>query len=418
MRKPSRLALVALVLSAGFAVVSYVLAAANIGTLHGATASWNGIGETTTWVFLMGFASVLGLLVARKQPDNTVWAVFALGGLLGMVSLAGDHYAGYALVTRPGAIPGGMVARFISMVAFAASWFVAGVLLPAVFPSGHVVSRRWRPAVWIGAIGAAGWGSLIFSPKAFTDDGLLGDVDLRNPIAIDFPPLTAFADLAILLLFAGMFLGIISLVVRTVRVHGDERQQIKVVAYTIAITTVVQLLVANLNEAVRLPAVIWLVVGQAGVAAIPLSIAVALLRYRLYDVDRLINRTIVYVVVMSVLGGLYAGVVILLSTATRGLARSSDLAVAATTLLIFGLFVPVRRGVQRFVDRRFYRTRYDAARTLEAFAARLREQTDLDTLGGEIRRVAVETMRPAHVGLWMPGDVTMATSPDRSVLVQ
>jgi hypothetical protein len=384
---------------------SFVLTGLNVGTLHGATASWNGFGETASWSFLMLVASVLGLIVSVRRPENVLGTVFLAGGLAGALTLVGDHYAGYALITEPGSLPFGTGARIVSFWAFVATWFLAAVLLPALFPTGHALTRRWRAAVWIGGIGAAGWCLMAFRPDAFTDDGLLGKVaGVRNPVA--FPGssmLTPVSDMAILLLFAGTFLAIISMVVRAVRSRGIERQQVKVVAYTIAVTTVLQLVVANTLQLVRFPGSVglWNAVSLVGVMAIPASLGIALLRYRLYDIDRLINRTIVYLILTALLVGIYAGAVLGLGAATQVFTRGSDVAVAGATLLIAALFFPVRRSIQSFVDRRFYRTRYDAQRTLEEFASKLRMETDLSALRGEVESVARRALQPAHVALWV-----------------
>jgi hypothetical protein len=385
---------------------SLALTALNGSTAHGATAAWNGWGEVVSWDVVMLIAAGLGVLVAAKRPENRIADVFLSGGLLGVLAVLGDQYAGYALVARPSTLPGGVFARFVSFLCFAASWFVAGVLLPALFPTGRVVSPRWRVAVWLGSAGAAMWGLLIFLPGAFADDGLLGDVPgVTNPIGISAlsGPINAVNGIGILALFGGMFIAIVSMVVRAVRSHGEERQQIKVVAYTLAVTTVVQLVIANTIDLIdfRGSEVVWNVFSNLALFAIPASIAIALLRYRLYDVDRVINRTLVYLAVTGVLVAIYGMAVVAIGALTQPITEGSDLAVAGATLVIAAMFGTVRRRVQGFVDRRFYRTRYDAARTLEAFAARLRMQTDLAALRGEIESVAWRTMKPAHVDLWV-----------------
>ena len=402
-----RRAVVALALSAAAFVGCLILTALNGSTVHGATAAWNGWGEVLSWNALMMVAVGLGMLVAIKRPGNRTADVFLAGGSLGILTVFGDQYAGYALVTRPGALPGGVAARMLSFLCFAATWFLAGVMLPAVFPTGTLVSRRWRLSLWMGGVGAALWTLLIFLPQAFTDDGLLGDVPgVTNPLgfAASAEVVNAVTGVGILALFGGMFLAIASMVVRAVRSRGEERQQIKVVAYTVAVTTIIQLVIANTLDLVSFPGsnVIWSVFSNLALLAIPVSIGVALLRHRLYDVDRLINRTIVYLVVTAVLAGAYAGAVLLMGAVTRPVTEGSDLAVAGATLVIAALFVPLRRRVQRFVDRRFYRSRYDAGRTLQSFASRLRHQTDLSALLTDIEGVAIQTMRPSFASLWVP----------------
>lgn len=388
---------------------TYLLAALNGSTRHGATASWNGFGEVTTWSVVMLSAAALGVLVSIRRPGNLVGWAFLASGLLGAIAVLGDQYAGFALVTRPGSIPGGVAARIVSYLSFSATWFAAAVLLPALFPTGRTLSKRWRVAVWLGGLGAAASGLMVFLPNAFAKDDLLGAVSgVRNPLGI--APLghvlTGVSGFGLLGLFLGMFLAIISMVVRAVRSHGEERQQVKVVAYTVAIATALQVVVANLVNVAPFPgsALVWNTVSLLGIVAVPASLAVAVLRYRLYDVDRLINRTIVYALVSSLLAALYAGAVVLAGTVTRPVDAGSDIAVAFATLTIAGVFFPLRRRMQRFVDRRFYRTRYNAGRTLDDFVARLRVQTNLDALQADVERVASETLQPAHVRLWIaPG---------------
>jgi hypothetical protein len=389
-------------LTGGAAVVMVPL---NDGVVHGATAAWNGLTETINWAGLMVFAAALGVLIASRRPGSPLSRAFVVAGILGNLSLLGDQYAGYALVARPGTVPGGVAARVVSLLSFAAVWFVAGALIPAWFPDGAHVSPRWKLATWLGGAGAAGWGSIVLLPNAFSDDGLLGKVaGVSNPLAL--PALESvirpISDFGILALFGGMFLAIISMVVRAIRSHGEERQQVKVVAYTVAITTVIQLLVANVQEQLGLPYAVFSVISFLAVVAIPASLAIAVIRYRLYDVDTVINRTLVYVVVSLVLAGAYTVAVLSFGMVTRSVIGGSDGAIAGATLVTAALFMPLRRVVQRVVDRRFYRTRYDAARTLEAFVARLRTHTELATLRTEIEEVAWRTLKPSVVSLWIP----------------
>lgn len=393
-------------LGAAAVAASYWLTALNASKIHGATAAWNGFGEVTSWVLMMGTALGLGVLVSLRRPENAMGAVFLAGGSLGILALLGDAYAGYALVTRPGSLPGGVLGRLVSFLAFSATWVVAGVLLAALFPTGKLVSRRWGIAVWLGVAGGVASSLIIFLSNAFDDEGLLGDVGgVTNPIAIPAADevLSAVSGYGILALFAGMFIAIISMLIRTKRSHGVERQQIKVVAYTLVAQTVFLLAVANLMNAVHFEGsdLLWSALSYMVTPAVPVALGVALLRYRLYDIDRLINRTIVYAVLSALLVAVYGAAVVVFGTVVRPFTEGSDLAIAAATLLVAVLFVPLRRRVQGVIDRRFYRTRYDAARTLEAFMARLRSQTDLQALRSEIELVAHQTMRPASVGLWL-----------------
>ena len=382
-----------------------VLVPLNGGVVHGATATWNGLTEVFTWVAPMTFASVLGVLIAARRPGNPLAVVFLAVGLAGSFAALADQYAGYALVARPGSVPFGVGARICSFVAFALSWFLGGVLIPALFPNGRLVSRRWRFGVWLGALGAFAWSLLVTLPNAFEGDEFLGNVPgVSNPLAVPAAAelVNAVSGFGVLALFAGMFLAVISMVVRALRSHGDERQQVKVVAYTVAIVVLLQLIVANIQEQLGLPYAVFSIVSFFTTLAVPASIAIAVLRYRLYDVDRWINRTVVYLTVMAILAGFYTVVIVSLGSITNRLVGGSDLAVAGATLVSAALFTPVRRGVQRFVDKRFYRTRYDAQQTTEEFIARLRTLADLAMLRAELEAVAHKTMRPSTVMLWLP----------------
>ncbi|HVE90981.1 MAG TPA: hypothetical protein VNE62_01590 [Actinomycetota bacterium] len=387
---------------------SLLMSVVNAHAEHAATADWNGFAETAAWSAHMLTACALGsLVVVRSRGNRAGWA-FAAGGLSGLLAVAADHYAGFALVTHPGTWTGGVAARFVSFLAFCACWTVLGAILPLVFPTGATVSRRWRPFVWLAVAGGAAFGATIFKPDAFRDDGLLGNVpSVVNPLALPAPSVVqAIADAGVFALFGAMFAGVVSLVVRAVRSHGDERQQVKVVAYAAVMVTVTSLAVANWARYVgHVPGARGAisVVEVLIFLALPVSLALSVLKYRLYDIDRIINRTFVYAALTATLAAAYAGGVFLLGQATRPLTRGSDVAVAGSTLMVAGLFRPARARLQRFIDRRFNRVRYDAARTLQDFSVHMREQTDLESLVTELRGVVARTMQPSHVSLWLPG---------------
>ncbi|HVE91510.1 MAG TPA: hypothetical protein VNE62_04285, partial [Actinomycetota bacterium] len=327
---------------------SLLMSVANAPVRHGATAAWNGFAEAGAWSAQMLTACALGSLVAVRSRGNRAGWAFAAGGLTGLLAVAADQYAGFALVTHPGTWAGGVAARFVSFIAFCACWTLLGAILPLVFPTGGTVSRRWRPFVWLAAAGGAGFAAMIFNPAAFRDDGMLGNVpSVVNPVALPgmVSVVKAITDAGLLALFAACFAGVASLVVRAVRSHGDERQQVKVVAYAAVMVTVASLAIANWARYVdHVPGARGAisVVEVLIFLALPVSLALSVLKYRLYDIDRLINRTFVYAALTATLAAAYAGGVFLLGQATRPLTRGSDVAVAGSTLMVAGLFRPAR----------------------------------------------------------------------------
>jgi hypothetical protein len=189
-----------------------------------------------------------------------------------------------------------------------------------------------------------------------------------------------------------------SLVLRLRRSHGQERLQIKWVVYAASIAAA-GFVVTFIGLGKVSDIAFWF--GLAGATAVPVAAGLAILRYRLYEIDRLINRTLVYALLTAILVGVYVGTVLLLQLALEGVTSDSNLAVAISTLAVAAAFRPLRARVQEAVDRRFYRRRYDAAQTLDAFSARLRDEVDLDSLAAELRRAVSETMEPRHVSLWL-----------------
>jgi hypothetical protein len=274
------------------------------------------------------------------------------------------------------------------------------VLYLLLFPTGRLPSRRWRPVAWLTvAFVVVGVVLAALSPGAYL--GSLGPI--RNPLGIE--GLTGiykavFFTMAPLLIVA----AVLSVFVRLRRSVGIERQQLKWFAYAVAAFAVGIILVSVITVVDTPP---WF--ERAGVAfftlagaAYPIAIGIAILRYRLYDIDRIINRTLVYGSLTAMLALVYLGGVVGLQATLRVLTgQGSTLAVVASTLAIAALFSPLRLRVQRFVDRRFYRRKYDAAKTLAAFGSRLRNETDLEALGDDLVGVTSATMQPEHVSLWL-----------------
>ena len=273
------------------------------------------------------------------------------------------------------------------------------LLVPLLFPDGRLPGRRWRPLLWASVVLIG-----VTTVGAALDPGPIDSTwpgTHEKPLTVGalngfFSRVQGPAALLPLILVAAL---LASVVVRFRRSRGDERQQLKWMVAAVGLL-VAEILVSQ-ALASRLPDVVTNVAFAIGAATIPVAAGVAMLRYRLYDVDLVIRKTLVYGSLTVLLAAAYVGLVLAGQAVFESFAGGSNLAIAVSTLVVAALFLPVRRRVQGVVDRRFYRRRYDAQRTLEAFGARLRQELDLDTLGGDLRAVVVETMHPAHVSLWL-----------------
>jgi hypothetical protein len=333
-----------------------------------------------------------GAVMAARRPGNPVGWLFSAAGLfLGLLSLSSVLYWHMAFGDPS-------PSRSAELVLWIQAWvwippvLILFTLIPLLFPTGRPPTPRWRLVGW--TVAAAG--TLMLVGTAFAEGSFENFPWARNPLGIEGFPGKTLAGISFFGCVLAALAAIASLVVRYQRSHGVERQQLKWVTAAGALLVLSFVAGGLLTDLVSEQAG-WaaLVVGLSIVAA---AVAIALLRYRLYDIDVVINRALVYAVLTVTLAGSYFGLVLLLQVV---LSPSSGLAVAASTLAVAALFRPARSRIQRAVDRRFYRRRYDAARTLELFGARLRDQVDLDSLGGELRGVVAETMQPAHVTLWL-----------------
>jgi hypothetical protein len=335
--------------------------------------------------------AVVGVLVASRRPRNPIGWLFLAFALVAAVAASADRYATYALVEHPGSLPGG------DWVA----WTASGIWHPAfgffvfsflLFPDGRLPSARWRPVAWIAAANylVGGVLGLLWNPL-FGEFFPYVEPPFRLP---DYFVVGVAFGVFLFVNFALLALSAVSLVLRLRRATGVERQQLKWFVYAVALFALV-----------FPPSVIVLGDGRLIVFLLPLvpaAAGIAILRYRLFDIDILINRTLVYGSLTVLLAAAYAGGVVGLQSVFRAMTgQESTLAVVASTLAIAALFSPLRQRVQAFVDRRFYRRKYDAVKTLEAFGSRLRDETDLDALSGDVVEVARGTMQPAHVSLWL-----------------
>ncbi len=343
----------------------------------------------------------VGAIVASRRPENPVGWLLCLSGVGVSTSTFTSLYAIYALLARPGSLPAGEASAWI------AAWILPIIIGLQVsylllFPTGRLPSRRWRWLAWLtGTFVLVG---VIVS--AFSSDAYLGALGpIRNPLGIE-----GFTNIYKALLYTMAPLLYVataySVIVRLRRAVGVERQQIKWFAYAVAIYAVGTTL-NTITLAIDAPR--WFewsanAIFTATGTTIPIAIGIAILRYRLYDIDRLINRTLVYGALTVTLVAVYFGGV----TATQALLQAftgqeklPQLAIVASTLAIAALFNPLRRRIQDAIDRRFYRSKYDAAKTLESFGARLRGGMDPDVLHDNVVEVVQESLQPAHVSLWL-----------------
>jgi uncharacterized membrane protein YhdT len=343
----------------------------------------------------------VGALIASRHPENPVGWLLCLYGFVISLSYFSAEYAIYALLAQPDSLPAG------EAMAWVFSWMLPLVigfstLSYLLFPTGRLPSRRWRWAVWL-TVAFIVVGVLLgaFSSGPLSDLG-----PIQNPLGI-----VGLADIYSAILyttFSVLLVAVISSVfVRLRRAGGVEHQQIKWFAYAVAanaIAVVVAYVIPGLIETPLWFERVGFALNNIVIPAIPIAIGIAILRYRLYDIDLLINRTLVYGSLTLMLALVYFGGVTATQavfTALTGQEQQPQLAIVISTLVIAALFTPLRRRIQSFIDRRFYRRKYDARKILEAFSATLRDETDLDALNDNLVGVVRETMQPAHVSLWL-----------------
>ena len=417
------------VLCVALAVASLILALLNGRTLGEIFIS-SGI---ITFATLPVSFSVVGALVASHRPENPIGSIFLAAALFYGLLFAGEEYAIYALLTNPGSLPLGAELSWLTEWIWALGLGLILVFLPLLFPDGHLLSRRWRWVAWLGGL-SIGLICVLTSivlwpergPALVQPGGFAGEVAEWRSAVLDLVQL----KLAVPMLLVAGLGGVISLFVRFRRARGDERQQIKWFASAAALTFFWMLVFAIvlgelLSAGGVLPEVTGALSGLLVLPSIPSATGIAILRYRLYDIDVIINRTLVYGSLTVTLAAVYLGSIVVLQTlqyrlsvGITGQAEQSQLAIVVSTLVIAALFTPLRRRIQSFIDRRFYRSKYDARKTLEAFSARLRDETDLDALSEDLTSVVRETMQPAHVSLWLHPDSALEDKMKRAAIRQ
>jgi len=378
---------------------------------------WFTVGSVSDAVisFLFLAFPIVGALIASRRPRNPIGWILLADGLLWMVLAVTDSYFVYG-VARPSSVP-----YPVAIGTIGNQWLwvptigLLGIYLVLLFPDGKLPSRRWRPLVLFSAV--------VIFVSSVTEGLAPGPLEnqggVRNPFGLEaLPWLVSVTYILLPLLPLCIFASAVSVVLRYRHSSGEVREQIKWIAFVASfaglsfLISMVTQLVVVLMRGSDIPQIPWWfellsAVTVLGFTAVPVAIGFAVLRYRLYDIDIIINRTLVYGSLTAMLVALYFGVVATAQTILRTLTGQTEqpqLAVVVSTLVIAALFNPLRVRIQSFIDRRFYRRKYDARKTLEAFSARLRDETDLETLNNDLEGVIRETMQPAHVSLWLRPD--------------
>ncbi|HET7271255.1 MAG TPA: hypothetical protein VFI90_09220 [Rubrobacter sp.] len=377
---------------------------------------WNTLGVVGRVLSFLPFLAfpLVGALVASRRPRNSVGWILLSDGLLWTFGSVLDSYHAYGLA-RPGSVPFPVAVYALSQWLWVPAVGLFAVYLILLFPDGRLPSTKWRPLAWFsGVVMALLSAGLVFSPGP-----LNGFKGVRNPFGLEGYPWVNDAFVVLLpLLPLCILASAVSLVLRYRRAGSEVREQIKWIAFA-ALFVSMQFMIDIGASVLLVPTTAsgreppWLAfldqVGFISFAGIPIAIGFAVLKYRLYDIDIIINRTLVYGPLTVLLAAIYFAGVVGLQYVFRSLTgQETTLAVVASTLAIAALFNPLRRRVQEFVDRRFYRRTYDTRKTLEAFSATLRDETDLEALNNELVGVVWETMQPAHVSLWLRPETTDA----------
>jgi len=355
--------------------------------------------DTAGFVAFVGAFAAFGLvgaLIVWQRPGNVLGWLLAADGLLAVWGASADTYVDVAYEAGASTGPLFLAAVWLSLWYWFPVLGLTMIFTPLLFPDGKLPSPRWWPVAWATGLVLA----LMTFLAAFRERIEFPGISMDNPLGI--PGIQDPEENWIGSVLLGCYIVLLvatlaSVVVRYLRSGEMQRQQIKWLMFATmmaVVLTVSEDLVAFLPDSG--------VPFAVAIALFPVAIAIAVFRYRLYDIDVVINRTLVYGSLTVTLVLVYLGGVVALQYAFRALTGSnSQLAIVASTLMIAAIFTPLRRRVQAFVDRRFYRKKYDAARILEGFGARLRNETDLDTLSSDLVGVTRETVQPAHVSLWL-----------------
>jgi hypothetical protein len=348
--------------------------------------------NVTNWDFSDVFGDVVnmaipvgGFVLASRRPGNRIgWLTLVAALALGLRNFA-DQYEQRALVAAPGSWPGGLAANWVSGWIWLVALAMVAVLF-LLFPTGRLRSRRWRPAAWF--VGAAFALSTAVVMAGAAREWAHPSASFSQGVN---PPVLA---VMVICLLAALVVSGAAIVVRFARSAGDERLQLKwfAAAAVLVVVTFIALILTNSNS------VAAAILNNLALLCLNIAIAVAVLKYRLYEIDRIISRTLAYAIVTGLLVGLYAGLVLL---TTQVLKFHGTVAVAASTLVAAALFTPLRRRVQRAVDRRFNRARYDAQKMVAAFAVRLKDTVNPDAVQADLASVIQRALEPTHVSMWL-----------------
>jgi hypothetical protein len=357
---------------------------------------------------------LVGALIASRRPRNAIGWILLADGLLWMFLGMTDYYSVYG-VASPGSIPFPVIVAGVNNFMWVPAVGLLGTYVFLLFPDGRLPSRTWRPLARLSGVVIL----LVSILVGLTPGPLQNLGGMQNPFRLEgYPWVETTAYLVLPLLPLCMVASVLSLVLRYRSSRGEQRQQIKWIAFAASVVGFLYL-IAMVSSFVfpsagwfQAGSPLWLdLLGYAALSSftlVPIAVGFAVLRYRLYEIDIIINRALVYGSLTISLALVYVGLVVSLQYVFRALTGGdSQLVIVASTLVIAALFNPLRRRIQSFIDRRFYRSKYDARKTLEEFGARLRDETDLDSLSEHLRGVVRETVRPAQVSLWL-------RSPDRT----
>ena len=356
---------------------------------------------------------IVGALIASRRPHNPIGWICLADGLVWTLIEMIDSYTFYGLA-EPSSVPFPVAIYALSSWLWVPAVGLVGTYLLLLFPDGRLPTRRWRPLGWL-----SGMVIVLLSAVILLAPGPLQSLEaVRNPFGLEGAPWLGVATYIVLPLFPICILAsAVSVALRYRRSGEQERQQIKWIAFAASFAGVMYLIAMVFS--LIFPSGAWMAANSPlwqdllsyaallSFTAVPIAVGFAVLRYRLYDIDVIINRTLVYGAITATLAAVYFGGVATTQTIFRALAgqeRQPQLAIVVSTLVIAALFNPLRRRIQSFIDRRFYRSKYHARKTLDAFSAKLRDETDLEALTNDLVGVVRDTMQPAHVSLWLRPD--------------
>ena len=398
---------------ATFAIVSVTL----VGALGFAIVNGSvfGSAEDTSGVFgpVLFFAfPAVGILVASRLPRNPIgWILLGIG-LVWETYFVAENYSQYAFVYHPGSLWRPELVAALTSSLWVPAVGLMGTFLILLFPNGRLPSPRWRPVAWVS--GVTLFVQFVVTPfiplPLRRVSQTPGTPRGPNPLGIEaLEPIIGAWNLSVGLIPLCVLSCAFALVLRFRRSQGHERLQMKwmaAAAATVAIGYLIFMVTGFLSQGSEEMTLWMAVVSQVvplSFVLIPVAVGIAVLKHRLYDIDVIINRALVYVLLTTLLALVYVGGVVGVGGAVRGVTGDADnsLIIAATTLVIAGLFRPARTRIQTFIDRRFYRHKYDAARTVESFSARLRNEIDLDDLCADLVETVGHTMQPAQISIWL-----------------